>query len=101
MQKRHNDTFITNIFIILEICCIFRNDTNEVVVKAKRVRILKYFILVVVLIFTLTDCASSKKNPYLTKKREASKVSSTQIGRNKYYFSSGYQKKLSKSYKKR
>jgi len=70
------------------------------VVKANVVRILKY-VLLFVLIFTLTDCASSKKSSYASKKSKSSKVSTSQLGRNKYYFSPGYQKKLSKSYKKR
>lgn len=68
--------------------------------KAIVVRILKY-VMLFVLIFALTDCASSKKSSYAYKKSKSSKVSASQLGRNKYYFSSGYQKKLSKSYKKR
>jgi hypothetical protein len=49
----------------------------------------------------MSSCASSKKNTYYAKKKESARVEKTQIGRNKYYFSSGYQKKLSKSYKKK
>jgi len=64
------------------------------------VRMLKYA-MCVILILAMSACAPSKKNSYYAKKKEASRVSSTQIGRNKYYFSSGYQKKLSKSYKKK
>ncbi len=70
------------------------------VVKANVVRILKY-VLIFILIFSLTDCASSKKSSYSSKKSKSSKVSTSQLGRNKYYFSSGYQKKLSKGYKKK
>jgi hypothetical protein len=53
------------------------------------------------LIALFVSCASSKKNPYYEKRKKASFVNTTQTGRNKYFFSSGYQKKLSKTYKKK
>ncbi len=68
--------------------------------KAKAVRILKY-VMLIILILALTDCASSKKSSYSSTRKNSSRVNATQLGRNKYYFSSGYQKKLSKGYKKR
>lgn len=52
------------------------------------------------LLFTLTGCFATKKNPYYRKKAKASHVNTSQLGRNRYYFSVGYQKKLVKSYKK-
>ncbi|HOB83981.1 MAG TPA: hypothetical protein PKX27_11925 [Bacteroidales bacterium] len=64
------------------------------------VRIIKYFALFI-FIAMLTSCAPSKQNPYYKKRADASKVNTSQLGRNRYYFSSGYQKKLVKSYKKR
>jgi len=64
------------------------------------VKILKYA-LCILMILAMSACAPSKKNSYYTKKKESSRVNSSQLGRNKYYFSTGYQKKLSKSYKKR
>jgi len=46
------------------------------------------------------SCASAKKKkPYYAKRMEASKVNTTQLGRNRYYYSSGYKKKIEKSYK--
>ena len=59
---------------------------------------LKY-ILFLVLIMSCVACATSKKNknPYLAKRQEASKVNTTQLGRNRYYYSPGYKKKLEKS----
>ena len=54
-----------------------------------------------ILVGFLISCASSKKNPYYEKRRKASHVNTTQVGRNKYFFSTGYQKKLYKSYKKK
>jgi hypothetical protein len=43
-----------------------------------------------------------KKNPYQSgKKKTASIANASQLGRNKYYFSTGYQKKLQKSVKRR
>jgi hypothetical protein len=41
-----------------------------------------------------------KKNPYQSGKKKSSHVNETQLGRNKYYFSVGYQKKLQKSVKR-
>jgi hypothetical protein len=46
-------------------------------------------------------CASSKKNPYYEKRMKASSTNTNQLGRNRYYFSKGYQKRLYKSYKRK
>jgi len=46
-------------------------------------------------------CAPAKKNPWLEKRIKASRMNATQLGRNRYYFSKDYQKKLVKSYKKK
>ncbi|HBE39925.1 MAG TPA: hypothetical protein DDW27_01725 [Bacteroidales bacterium] len=64
------------------------------------VLILKYFVLFTS-VAIMASCAPSRQNPYYKKRAEASKVNTSQLGRNRYYFSSGYQKKLLKSYKKR
>jgi hypothetical protein len=59
-------------------------------------------LLLIPLLFILTaSCASSKKNPYYEKRMKASKSNTKQLGRNKYYFSHDYQKKLAKSYKRK
>jgi len=64
-------------------------------------KILK-LLLFIPLIFILTaGCASSKKNPYYEKRMKASRTNTKQLGRNKYYFSHDYQKKLAKSYKRK
>jgi len=64
-------------------------------------KILK-LLLIIPLIFILTaGCASSKKNPYYEKRMKASRTNTKQLGRNKYYFSHDYQKKLAKSYKRK
>ncbi|MFN8210474.1 MAG: hypothetical protein U0T33_05860 [Bacteroidales bacterium] len=55
--------------------------------------------LLFIIIIASSGCAV-KKNPWAKKKTQASKVHASQLGRNKYYFSVGYQKKLQKSYKK-
>ncbi len=62
-------------------------------------KVLKYVFLISLIIF-LTECSPSRKNPYYQKRMKASRVNTTQLGRNRYYFSDGYQKKLSKSFKK-
>ena len=65
---------------------------------SKGIKILIYgFILVMIVIFTA--CAPEKKNPYYEKRKKSSDVNATQLGRNRYYFSSGYQKKLNKTFK--
>jgi hypothetical protein len=51
--------------------------------------------------FSTTGCASSKKNPYYEKRIKASRANTKQLGRNRYYFSKDYQKKLAKSYKRK
>lgn len=53
-----------------------------------------------VMVFT-SGCGSSKKNPYYEKRIKASRTNTTQLGRNRYYFSKNYQKKLFKSYKRK
>jgi hypothetical protein len=63
-------------------------------------RILKYLIFFF-LIAAFTCCAPVKKNPWAEKKKQGSKVNASQLGRNRYYFSVGYQKKLTKNYKKK
>jgi len=52
-------------------------------------------------LFIGSGCATSKQSSGYTQKRQASRVNASQLGRNKYYFSTNYQKKLSKSYKKK
>jgi hypothetical protein len=66
----------------------------------KLLKILKYF-LIFVSIAVISGCAPSRKNPYLQKRKQASKVNASQLGKNRYYFSTGYQKKLVKSYKRK
>ena len=57
-------------------------------------------IILFLLAFSASGCAVNK-NPWMKKKSQASRVNASQLGRNKYYFSVGYQKKLQKSYKKK
>ena len=58
------------------------------------------FIFLMLILFTGTGCAV-KKNPWTSKKSKSSRVSTSTLGRNRYYFSVGYQKKLQKSVKKK
>jgi len=65
---------------------------------SKTIKILSYsFILILIVIFIA--CAPAKKNPYYEKRKKNSQVDASQLGRNRYYFSSGYQKKLNKTFK--
>jgi uncharacterized protein YxeA len=65
---------------------------------SKVLKILKY-LLILILVASFTGCGTS--NSYLKKRKSSSKVSTSQLGRNRYYFSGGYQKKLVKSYHKK
>jgi hypothetical protein len=56
-------------------------------------------ILLFIILMAGSGCAV-KKNPYTSGKKKASYVNTSQLGRNKYYFSVGYQKKLQKSVKR-
>ena len=60
---------------------------------------LKY-LAIVFLAILMAACAPAKQNPYAKKKRKTH-VQQSQLGRNKYFYSTGYQKKLKKSYKKK
>lgn len=59
--------------------------------------------IIIILLFSallvMPGCATTKKNPYY-KKKKASIIDTSQLGRNKYFFSTKYQKKLYK-YKKK
>jgi hypothetical protein len=63
----------------------------------KKIKIIFIFFLVALFI----ACAPAKKNTYYAKKKKSSQVNASQLGRNKYFFSSGYQKKLNKNYRRK
>jgi hypothetical protein len=61
-------------------------------------------LLLVLLILTFyagSGCGSANKGQTISRNMSASKVNASQLGRNKYYFSTNYQKKLTKSFKRR
>jgi hypothetical protein len=60
-----------------------------------------YCSFIFLLIVLFTACAPAKKNPYYEKRKKGSQVNASQLGRNKYYFSKDYQKKLTKTFKKK
>jgi len=64
------------------------------------IKILKLF-LFFLLIASVTACSPKKKNTYYKKRKQESKAKTEQLGRNRYYFSPGYQKKLNSTYKKK
>jgi sortase (surface protein transpeptidase) len=64
-------------------------------------KILKLLLFIPLIFILSASCASSKKNPYYEKRMKASRTNTKQLGRNKYYFSHDYQKKLAKSYKRK
>jgi len=58
-----------------------------------------FIILILSAIMLMPGCASTKKNPYHSS-RKNSYIDTSQLGRNKYFFSKKYQKKLFKFKKK-
>jgi hypothetical protein len=64
-------------------------------------RIFQLFIVLLVVTSLSSGCSGTRKNPYYQKRIQASKSNTKQLGRNKYYFSNSYQKKLAKSYKRK
>jgi hypothetical protein len=59
------------------------------------------YIFIGLLIAMITFCAPPKKNLFYEKRKKNSYVNASQLGKNKYYFSPDYQKKLNKMYKKK
>jgi hypothetical protein len=54
-----------------------------------------FILLFLAAIMLMPGCATSKKNPYHAS-RKSSYIDTSQLGRNKYFFSKKYQKKLYK-----
>jgi hypothetical protein len=67
--------------------------------KSKKIQSFSFY-FILILIFTAA-CAPAKKNPYYEKRQKSSQVNASQLGRNRYYFSKDYQKKLNKTFKRK
>ena len=79
---------------------MIQNDKLIINGRFKALSILMLFALV--MMFTVvSSCSSTRKNPYYEKRIKASRANATQLGRNRYFFSDSYQKKLVKSYKRK
>jgi hypothetical protein len=65
-----------------------------------RNKILNYISIILIIAF-VTACAPAKKNTYYERRKKSTQVNASQLGRNRYYFSPGYQKKLNKNYKRK
>jgi hypothetical protein len=62
----------------------------------------KYSYLILILVaLILAGCASSKKSNWIKERRKRGYVSTSQLGKNKYYFSNSYQKKLYRSIRRK
>jgi hypothetical protein len=93
-------TISSHIFIITKKIVILETDPNSMGTMLKMVKIFKVLFLALFLaLVSGTGCATAKQNPYAKKRKSSSHVSTTQLGRNRYYFSTDYQKKLTKNYK--
>lgn len=67
---------------------------------SEAIKILKY-VFIFLLIEIFVSCAPAKKNPFYEKRKKSTQVNASQLGRNRYYFSKDYQKKLNKTFKKK
>ncbi len=67
---------------------------------SKITRILKYSLIFIV-ISLFSGCAPSRKNTWVAKRREASRVNTSRLGKNSFFYSSGYQKKLNTNYRRK
>ncbi|HKL66868.1 MAG TPA: hypothetical protein VJ877_03165 [Bacteroidales bacterium] len=69
---------------------------------SNRTKYSKYFkyLLIISLALLMSSCFASRRNPWARKQRK-SHIDATQLGRNKYFFSNQYQKKLKRSYRKK
>jgi hypothetical protein len=69
-------------------------------IMLKTIKILKYTIVIVIIIlFTSTGCASAKKTRFTLMNKETV-CDLSHLGRNKYFYSAYYQRKLINSTKK-
>jgi hypothetical protein len=60
-----------------------------------------FLILLIITIYAGTGCVTGNKGRSVGKNSQASKLNASQLGRNKYYFSTNYQKKLTRNVRKR
>jgi hypothetical protein len=66
---------------------------------ASAIRILKVVpLFIFIVVITCTGCASSKNN-FISRKKAESTCDLTRMGENKYFYSSHYQRKLTRSLK--
>jgi len=79
---------------------MIRNSKTKICTVTKAVSIFVTFALLI-LISSITSCSSTRRNPYYEKRIKASRENTNQLGRNRYFFSDKYQKKLVKSYKRK
>jgi hypothetical protein len=68
---------------------------------SRAIKILNYFIILILIVLFTLSCAPTKKNPFYEKRKKSSQVNASQLGRNRYYFSKDYQKKLTKTFKRK
>jgi hypothetical protein len=81
---------------------LLKVNTNFVASMLKTINVFKILSLALLIVLvTGSGCAAAKQNPYAKKRKSSSHVSTSQLGRNRYYFSTDYQKKLTKNYKDR
>jgi uncharacterized protein (UPF0333 family) len=65
---------------------------------SKITRILNYSLLFLFIVI-FAGCAPARKNTWVAKRKTAVKVNTSTLGRNRFFYSNSYQKKLNRNYK--
>lgn len=58
-------------------------------------------LLTSLILISVISCAPARKSAYYQKRKKTSHVHTEQLGRNKYFFTPQYQKKLQGNYRKK
>jgi len=88
-------------FFFTQLLVPLKRSIRIVLMKSKVRVSLGLMVFFVAAVIILPGCAASKKDTYYQKKVKAqSHIDASKLGRNKYFFSTQYQKKLNKFKKK-
>lgn len=79
---------------------MIKKISDRLLLMSELKKIVKYLLLIVLFI-SFAGCVPTQKNHYYEKRKKSSRINTSQLGRNRYYFTADYQKRLVKSYKRK